>query len=785
MQNFRRIGFNEYYNTRQQHSFYQANSDSSGIAELRELAKHNPKVKKELEIYEWNSHKVFAADDLDNLKIMVNAGAMTFSSTRWRLQKLSMREVAQVMPTPFSISEDDFTASLYLPDYDDWLYGRLMNPRQNGGKYRLSDANQAPNSPKMYKPAQYLTIMNDLIKEAFHTDNHIDIAKTLFQVKHSLKNLINSPDYKNQNLPNNESIDGIASKLSSYLRDRDGDGQSSTEYVRLVNSLPADKLFKAIRLIATDQAEVYDHNNEDTIPSSSLLHHSVFPEGDLIVLSLLLENNEQHALENNEKKAKDALTYWVKRKVQEAFKKIPTINLASISSMDEAIETLHRHAGKSVENRLRLAYFQKMMKNEVLSNPALTENSIATTILALKNIADQTKGITSLMIALIPEMASIDKLDESLAELILIAMKNPQKNKMMIPIDFFKEGQYPFNLKKLVNSNIKKMNENRASISNPSTLPQTKEENALQTFLIEYNKPYKINKPNEKQSDSTRDPSLQPPSKSRKTTNEIATSGNNHLIHSLYEHIAQLTLNEEWDSLVSLITELHKLETDSLTDENQEAISIAMMQLGLNGHQNSSLVDSNNEEFVVFPQKQRLIGVKNACHLVKLILQKQIKQEAIEKKTVQEVFDRLRPFHAMALENSAYLDPTRHSYTTLIMTNLFKDRSTVMDDDTPETKLEFYLLPECIKRQQHRSEWIETVRAHQEYDCCICLSPHRKDQLLNHKSISATQTEKNRHPGMPICQPCLTQTLDSNPKCPACRETVNQQSFMPYQPNKE
>ena len=87
--------------------------------------------------------------------------------------------------------------------------------------------------------------------------------------------------------------------------------------------------------------------------------------------------------------------------------------------MDEAIEIIHRQAGKQVESKLRHVYLQKLVQDEILSQPRLSQESIKEMLPNLLALARDTKGITSLVMAILPDMAEIPNLNQSLAELLL------------------------------------------------------------------------------------------------------------------------------------------------------------------------------------------------------------------------------------------------------------------------------------------------------------------------------------------------------------------------------
>ena len=93
----------------------------------------------------------------------------------------------------------------------------------------------------------------------------------------------------------------------------------------------------------------------------------MFYNGDLIYASRYLDSTGNCA---------DSFTpYWVKRNLQEAFKRLPFASLDQVTSMDQAIATIHRQAGKKVESKLMHVYLHKLGQDEVLSQPRLSLES--------------------------------------------------------------------------------------------------------------------------------------------------------------------------------------------------------------------------------------------------------------------------------------------------------------------------------------------------------------------------------------------------------------------------
>ena len=126
--NTRRAAFENYSNKAQPLPADDAPSHF-GVSALETLALRDSKVKKSMDLYGWHQgHKVFATDSLSGLRLIANAGAMTYRSQHWRTCLVNNYDIAQVMSFPFAIETDDYEASLHVPDYQDWLYGRLMCP---------------------------------------------------------------------------------------------------------------------------------------------------------------------------------------------------------------------------------------------------------------------------------------------------------------------------------------------------------------------------------------------------------------------------------------------------------------------------------------------------------------------------------------------------------------------------------------------------------------------------------------------------------------------------------
>ncbi|MFK0573107.1 RING finger protein [Endozoicomonas sp.] len=731
-------------------------SDQTGISELKDLGKTDLNVRKSMEVYGWHEgHKVFATHDLSGLKLIPNAGSMVFSGRGWRTCKVTgSEEVAQVMTVPFAISPDVFQASLHVPDYGGWSYGRLMYPEQAGRDYKIGG--KALEEPPYYRPSQYLTIMDDLAAEMFHGGEPKvkGIAKTLYQVQHSLRNLIHSPDYSDRRLPEGQTVEAVADKLAVMLRDRDGDREVAKSYLKYVNQLPPAAFFKAMRLIATDQVNLMDSTGQ-SVPSSNLFHHSVFFNGDLIFASLLLEGNRDS----------EGLTYyWVKRKVQEAFKQIPKIDLSGVTSMGEAITRIHRQAGIQVERKLRQAYFQKLVHDEILSQPLLSQNSIENILSSLLELASETKGITSLLMALLPDMASIADLNQSVAEMLLTAMEVKDKRKLMLPIEYFRQSIKPEKLQVLIDQNIRDLDKHKADIlSQPST--SSPSHNSQHTVLGAFCDQFLAMSIKQGSGNSRTDSATKPGAVSAGTQYHSAryhgtkiSSGNHKLIESLYNRIAILTMRKKWDDLVNLITEL----------KNRE----------------------------VRP-KDRLIGAKNACRLVARLLQQQLANGTTDRSSVQVIFERLILMLPMIndylsvkalrglCDGRGYISKTVSALCQPRADQspgLNEVRSNSKEEDT--ASILFIPLDKCISRQGQRAERINGIRAIRAYECSICLEfPSSQNKLRNHNTAATGEPAKNGHPGMPICKRCVTRVLETDPHCPACRVVVIKKDFVEFTPN--
>lgn len=731
-------------------------SPSLGVAELMRLAREDSQVKRSIDIYGWhNGHKVFATDDMFGLKQVANAGSMTYRGLHWRTCLVRGVEVAQVMSCPFAIKEDDFQAILHVPSYGGWLYGRLMCPEQHGSEYHLGD--KAIKEPHVYRVSQYLTILNDLVTEMLTTSPDIEqIATTYHQVRDSLSNLTNSPDYLSWKLPVGQTVMSVAHKLATLLRDRDGSAVAAREFVDYVNQLPPEAFFEAMQLIATDQVMLPDGENQ-ALPSSSLFHHSVFFDGDLIYASRHLTGN---ATGNNA----DALDpYWVKRNLQEALKHIPTIALDQVTSMDEAIETIHRQAGKKVESKLRHVYLQKLVQDEILSQPRLSLKSIQEMLPNLLALARETKGITSLMMAILPDMAEIPNLNQSLAELLLRAAAGEDKKKLIIPIESFRKTLPPEQLTSLVQSNIDRLNKHRSSIlcaPSASARGDNPQGAVLQSFVDEFRNSVVTQQQNEalgidRQAIKTRAGGAgkltQPTEKTWQHESLLSgSSGNAALIKQLFDHIARLTMNRNFAELSTLIEELGHRESDD---------------------------------------KRRLISARKACRLVGRILQHQLALRQIDEETVQLIF---RQFRSILPTIDSYLsvDAIKHhsvgrGYISRILQALFQPRTAIDSHQSDDLEpIEFFTLPECIARQQTRSHSLQQVRSNRQYDCAVCLESAVIPRLLNHNTAPPGQPENNGHPGMPICKPCVGRILERSPaRCPACRAAITAKDYVAFLPD--
>lgn len=753
--NTRRSAFESYSNSARSLSVH-AVSTTTGVAELAELAKENSQVKKSMAIYGWHQgHKVFATDNTSGLKQVANAGSMTYRGLQWRTCLVRNSEVAQVMPCPFSIKEDDFQASLYIPSYDSWLYGRLMCPRQHGSDYCLGS--KAVKEPPVYRVSQYLTILNDLVTEMLTPRPDIkQIATTYHQVRDSLSNLVNSPDYCSRALPAGQAVANVAHKLATLLRDRDGSSTTAREFVDYVNQLPPEAFFQAMQLIATDQVIVRNRENQ-TLPSSTLFHHSVFFDGDLIYAS-------RHLTGNSTGNNADGLTpYWVKRNLQEALKRIPTIALDHVSSMDEAIETIHRQAGKQVERKLRHVYLQKLVQDEILSHPRLSLESIKEMLPNLLALARETRGITSLMMAILPDMAEIPNLNQSLAELLLRAADGENKKKLIIPIESLRQALPPEQLTSLVQRNIDRLNKHQSSIlsaPSASARPDHPQGVVVQTFINEFrnrvatqwqDEALDIHKPAISMSDDDIDQLTQPTEKTRQYQALLrGSSGNSELIKQLFDHIARLTMNRNFTELTTLIEELHDREEDD---------------------------------------KQRLISGRKACRLVGRLLQHQLALHQIDEETVKSVFNQLCSI-LPTINSYLSVDAIKHhsmgrGYLSQILRALFQPRTAIDHHQSDDLEpIEFFTLPECIARQQMRNHRLQQVRNNRQYDCSVCLESAKIPWLLNHNTALPGQPEKNGHPGMPICKPCVERILTIvPPRCPACRAAITEKDYVAFRPD--
>ena len=753
--NTRRAAFEGYSNKAQ--SLGADNAPSHlGVSELQTLALRDSKVKKSMDLYGWHQgHKVFATESLAGLRLVANAGAMTFRSQYWRTCLVVQHDSAQVMTFPFAIETDNYEASLHVPDYPDWLYGRLMCPKQRGSDYRLGDKIVA--EPPVYRVSQYLTILNDLVTEMLIPHCDIEqITTTYYQVRDSLINLINSPDYRGRSLPAQETVANVADKLATLLRDRDENPVKAREYVDYVNRLPAQAFFQAMRLIATDQVTVRDRDDQP-VPSSTLFHHSVFYDGDLIYASRHLDSTGNA----------DSLThYWVKRNLQEALKHIPPTPLNQATSLAEAIETIHRQAGKKVESKLRHVYLQKLVQDEILSQPRLALESIKEIMPNLLALARETKGITSLMMAILPDMAEIPNLNQSLAELLLRAGVARDKNKLIIPIESLRQSLPPEQLTLLVQRNIDRLDRQQSSIlsilSAPSTVARVDNVqcSVLQNFIVQFRKtaiPKQLHGvlAIDQSDHHVNDASADQPTKTNEITPEHKSllrdsSGNQPLIEQLFDYIASLTMNRNFSELTALIVELRARESE---------------------------------------KKRRLIGARRACRLVGRILQQQIALNQIKSDAVEAVFKQFLPI--LPTMNS-YLSVynvqrqlTGRNYVAQIIQALFKARTVIEDHQHAAPELiEFYPLPDCIARQRTRNQELQKARNNRQYECSICLESHAIPRLLNHNTSPLGQPEKNGHPGMPVCKPCVGRLLGLHPpRCPACRVAITENDYVPFLPD--
>ena len=746
--NTRRAAFEGYANKAQ--SLPTDNAPSHlGISELQTLALRDSKVKKSMDLYGWHQgHKVFATESLSGLRLVANAGAMTFRSQYWRTCLVSDHGNAQVMTFPFAIATDDYEASLHVPDYQDWLYGQLMCPKQRGSDYRLGDKVVA--EPPVYRVSQYLTILNDLVTEMLIPHCDIEqITTTYYQVRDSLINLINSPDYRSRSLP--ETVANVADKLATLLRDRDGNPVKAREYVDYVNRLPAQAFFQAMQLIATDQVTVRDKDDQP-VPSSTLFHHSVFYDGDLIYASRHLDSTGNA----------DSLThYWVKRNLQEALKHIPPTSLNQATSLAEAIETIHRQAGKKVESKLRHVYLQKLVQDEILSQPRLALESIKEIMPNLLALARETKGITSLMMAILPDMAEIPNLNQSLAELLLRAAVARDKSKLIIPIESLRQSLPPEQLTLLVQRNIDRLDMQQSSIlSAPSTVARVDniQGSALQNFIVQFRKtvlPQRLHGVlGIDQSDHPVNDVDQPTQAIEKTPEQKSllrdSSGNRPLIERLFDHIASLTMNGNFSELTALIVELRARESE---------------------------------------KKRRLIGARRACRLVGRILQQQIALNQIKSDTAEAVFKQFLPIlPTMDGYLSVYnvqKQLTGRNYVAQIIQALFKPRTAIKDHQPAALELiKFFTLPECIARQQTRNHELQHARSKRQYECSVCLESQAIAKLLNHNTAPLGQPEKNGHPGMPVCKLCVGRLLGLHPpRCPACRVAITENDYVPFLPD--
>ncbi len=731
---------------------------TSGVAELADLAKKNSQVKKSMATYGWHQgHKVFATDNTSGLRQVANAGSMTYRSLHWRTCVVRGSEVAQVMSCPFPIKEDDFQASLHVPSYDGWLYGRLMCPRQHGSDYLLGS--KVIKEPPVYRVSQYLTILNDLVTEMLIPNPDIkQIATTYYQVRDSLGNLVDSPDYRSWALLPGQTVMNVAHKLATYLRDRDGAAAVAREFVDYVNKLPPKVFFQAMQLIATDQVILLDRENH-ALPSSNLFHHSVFFDGDLVYAS-------RHLTDNSTDHNTDDLTrYWIKRNLQEALKHIPTITLDHVTSMDDAIETIHRQAGKQVESKLRHVYLQKLVQDEILSQPRLSQESIKEMLPNLLALARDTKGITSLMMAILPDMAEIPNLNQSLAELLLRAAGGGEnKKKLIIPIESLRQALLPEQLTSLVQGNIDRLNKHQSSIlSAPGASARiaNPQGSVLQSFIDEFhhgvtaqwqNEAMDIDNPVSSISDGDFEPLTQQPTEKTRQYQSLlrGSSGNNVLIKQLFDHIARLTINRNFVELTTLIEELHDREVDD---------------------------------------KRRLISARTACRLVGRLLQHHLALHQIDEETVKPVFDQFRSI-LPTIDCYLSVDAIRHHslgrrYISQILRALFQPRTAIDNHRSDDLEpIEFFTLPECIARQQTRNHNLQEVRNNRQYDCSICLESAVIPRLLNHNTAPPGQPENNGHPGMPICKPCVEQILKILPRrCPACRAPITAKDYVAFRPD--
>ena len=745
--NTRRSAF-ENYSRNAQSLTLAGTAPNSGVPELQEIAKENSAVKRSMAIYGWHQgHKVFATEDMSGLKLVANAGSMTYRGQHWRTCVVRNAEVAQVMSFPFAITAEDYLSSLYVPGYEEWLYRRLMFPEQTGSSYRLGNKNTGIADPPVYRVSQYLTILNDLVTELLTARPDVEqIATTYYQVRDSLTNLINSPDYLSRSLPAGETLTHVANKLATLLRDRDGNPAVAREYLDYVNRLPPQAFFQAMQLIATDQVTLRDSDNQ-AVPSSSLFHHSVFYDGDLIRASRHLTGS----LTGNE--ADSFTLYGVKRSLQEALRHIPSTSLDHITSLDEAIETIHRQAGKKVESKLRHVYLQKLVQDEILSQPRLSLESIKEMLPNLLALAKETKGITSLMIAILPGMAEIPNLNQSLAELLLRTAGVPDKNKLMIPIESLKQPLPPEQLTLLVQKNIDRLNTHQASIvAAPPTVARPNNGNVLQHFIDQFRStvvPQWLDKGTDLSTgdgESTR--IVATPQKLGSLMRD--SSGNHLLIKGLFDHIAKLTIHGRFSELMSFVEELRTREPKT---------------------------------------KRRLISAQTACRLIGRILQYKLALNQIDLETVESLFKQLQSIlptidsylSVPALKNQSI---GRGSISQIIQA-LFKPRASIEHHQCADLEpVEFFTLPECIARQQTRNQQLLQARNNRQYECCICLESQAIPKLLNHNTAPQGQPEKNGHPGMPVCKPCVGRLVRLlPPRCPACRVAITERDYVPFLPD--
>jgi hypothetical protein len=346
-----------------------------------------------------------------------------------------------LFPLPPNIKDaDNFYNN--LPDLTTWLLSKIIHPIQINNNYKLNNNDINIKGVSNYEIIQTMFGFAQCCINNFWNNED---KESLYLFNILIKSIQNFLLYKDNININNDNL--LVNKLSFLLEKRDNNFSFALQYRNLCN--------------ITNVSQIYNIFYELSTYKTDFIEKSVFPSLSEFILGLIT----QQRLTENGVKFEGIQEQLLRMIWERSLKYVSNISgLDGCFDKNELIKLIHQKSGIKILNSLKYWTFFTQFINYILNNPNSSLDSKFNILINIKNNIKNTNGLNTLSLIISPSIIN-NISDEGMAEILLIAMKESNKKRMVLSMLPLVSKTNCIHLQKLIDFNLNRVNETQNKIN--------------------------------------------------------------------------------------------------------------------------------------------------------------------------------------------------------------------------------------------------------------------------------------------------------------------------------